>query len=479
MVRGCPQYDFMISDAETTAFFGANRSGKTTANVIKAIIHSTGRYPPWWKARKFYGPTEGRMFVQDYKKGGAVIIKKLKEWMPRDAYYCQPKRGNLGVEIDWYLKHVSGGVSHFDIMTYESDTFSAEGWDGHWVGFDEPPPRDMYIAAIRGLVDQEGLCWFSLTPLKEPWLFDQIYSSKNKNVFSVVCDMRHNLQRINPLSGLKIGLTERSIQRFEQELTEEERETRAHGRFRYLAGRVWKEWDRDIHTFDRFKEWPLDRKSGVIIAGQPPIHWPRVMLLDPHDRTPHALLWVACDECGDYWAYREKWYKDERGDAPILKEVAQYCKKVETESKERITVRVLDPNFGPKRYGNTGISCREELEMSSREIFYPMRFIYGDDHKELGRKAFAELLKFDRTRPISLVNHPKFRAASDLKEYIYQVEHYVWDEYKSIQNRDAKEKPKDINTHFPDLSHYLALSKFETYKPVIYEGTGNFYAGNC
>jgi len=458
--------------SETTAFFGANRSGKSVAGAVKAIYHATGRYPEWWKARKFDVPTEGRIFAENYKKGAAIVIKKLKEWLPRDAYECAPRKGNQGVEINWYIKHVSGGVSHFDIMTYESDPFSAEGWDGDWIWFDEPPPRAMYIAAVRGLVDSEGLCWFSLTPLKEPWLFDEIYSSKNPNVFSVICDMRHNLERVNPLSKQKIGLTERAIRKFEMKLTEEERETRAHGKFRYLAGRIWKEWDRGIHTFDRFKEWPLDRKKGVIVAGEPPAHWPRAMLLDPHDRKPHALLWVACDDTGDYWAYREGFLAD-----ALPADIARFCKESETFAKERVLVRILDPNFGPKRYGNTGLTVREELEKAAKEEYHPMRFVFGNDNKPLGRKLFSALLRFDHTRPISFANHPKFRAANDLKEFIYQIEHYVWDEYKVTQSRDPKDMPKPINSDFPDLCHYLALAKFEQYKAEVTEGVGNFYGG--
>lgn len=472
VIYGCPQYEFMNSTAETTAFFGGNRSGKTTAGACKAVIHATGRYPSWWTAKRYNRPTTGRIFAKDFQKGAQVIIKKLKEWMPQDAYHSAPRKGNLGVEIIWNIKHVSGGVSVFDIMTYEQDPFSAEGWDGDWLWFDEPPPRDMYIAAVRGLVDNEGLCWFSLTPLKEPWLFDEIYCSKNPNIFSVICDMRHNLERVNPISGQTIGLSERAIRKYETKLTEEERETRMHGRFRYLAGRIWKSWDRDIHTFDRFKEWPLDRKKNIIIAGEPPVHWPRVFVLDPHDRMPHALLWVACDDAGDYWAYREGWLKE-----CLLEDIVTFIKEKETAAKERILLRLLDPNFGPKIYGNTGLTVRDELEQAGQKQSYPVRFSFGDDHKELGRNEFAALLHYNSSIPLSILNHPKFRAANDLKEFIYQIEHYVWDEYKLSTDRDPKEKPKPVNTHFPDLCHYLALSRFERSKPVLFPGHGNFYGG--
>lgn len=470
------KWDFTVPEYHNYECGGVfhHNSGKTTAAVIKSIYHATGRYPDWWTGRKYDRPTIGRIFAKDFQKGAQVVIKKLHQWMPRDAFYTHPRKGTMGIETMWQINHApSGGVSYFDIMTYEQDPSSAEGWDGDWVMFDEPPPRDLYIAAVRGLVDNDGLCWFSLTPLKEPWLFDEIYCSKNANVFSVVCDLRHNLERMNPLSGEMVGLKEESIRKFEQKLTEEERETRIHGKFRYLAGRIWKDWDRDVHTFDRMKEWPMDRKKGILFAGQPPAHWPRAMFLDPHDRRPQALLWVACDDTGDYWVYREAWMVE-----ALLPDVAVLCKRVEMENRERIRVRILDPNFGPKRYGNTGQTVRDEIEKAAKDIQYPMRFVFGDDRKEAGRKAVAELLRFDRTRPLSFANHPKLHVANDLKETIYQVEHYIWDDYKLSGERDPKEKPKDINTHMPDLLHYLALSKFQMYKPELIEGHGNFYSGS-
>ena len=471
-VRGCPQYAFMNSKAETTAYFGANRSGKTTAGIIKVIIHATGRYPEWWEGRRYERGTIGRIFAKDFRKGGGILVKKLKEWMPRDAYIGMPKKGNGGIEEYWRIRHASGGESYFDIMTYEQDPYSAEGWDGDYCMFDEPPPRDMYIAAVRGLVDSEGLCWFTLTPLKEPWLFDEIYSSKNPNVFSVVCDMRHNIERINPLSGRKIGLKEIAVKKYEMKLTEEERETRSHGRFRYLAGRIWKDWEREVHLFDREEEWKEDKRRGVKVRGEPPAHWKRAFFLDPHDRLPHALLWVASDEVGNYWVYREGWLENY-----LLEEIVEYIERKEKGAGERIVMRIMDPNFGPKRYGNTGLTVRGELEKAGQERGYRVRFVFGNDNKELGRKEFASLLRYERSKPISFNNHPKIRVASDLKEFIYQIEHYVWDDYKSGQDRDPKEKPKNINTHFPDICHYLALSKFEQYKPEIAPGKGSYYTG--
>ena len=466
-IRGCPQYDFASQDKFIRAFFGSNRAGKTTAGAVETGYHTTGEYPPWWKGHDWDRPTIGRIFCSDFAKGAKNIAKKLKEWLPKEDI-IHVGRNNQRAEVEWWIKHRSGGTSYFDVMTYEQESDLAEGSDQDWVWFDEPPPRAMYIAATRGLVDRDGICYFTLTPLKEPWLFDEIYNSRHNEVYSVICDMRHNLKRMNPLTGREIGLKEEAIRRFERRLTEEERETRMHGKFRYLAGRIWKEWERDVHTFDRSK-WVVG-KDGVLVDGEPPVHWPRMMLIDPHDRNPHALLWVACDETDNYWIYREGWLAN-----AIIEDVVAYIKTVELRARERVGSRVMDPNFGPKRYGNSGLTVRDELEAAGRKLNYSIRFAFGDDRKEIARKAVASLLKFDIAKPISLFNHPKIMVANDLRECIHQVEHYVWDEFKSAMERDPKEKPRETNSHFPDLLQYFALTKFGWRKPKLHEGRGNFY----
>ncbi len=467
VVRGCPQFEFFSSHKDVKAFFGANRSGKTTAGIVEMCCHLTGYYPDWWKGRRWDRPVIGRIFASDFAKGVRVVTKKLHEWMPQESI-IEVLRNSHKADVEWFIKHKSGGTSYADIMSYEQETHLAEGWDGDVVLFDEPPPREIYIATARGLVDRDGMTLFTLTPLKEPWLFDEIYNSKNTNIFSIVCDIRHNLRRKNPLSGEWIGLANDSIAKFEEKLTEEERETRIHGKFRYLAGRIWKEWDRDIHTFDRNK-W-VKGKENVIVDGQPPHHWPRCMILDPHDRNPHAILWIALDETEEAWVYREAYLPEH-----TIEDVVNYIRKVELENRDKVLLRIIDPNFGPKKYANTGNTVRDEFEQSGRKLNYPIRFTFGDDHKELARKAVSQMLKFDSSKPLSLLNHPTLHVASDLKECIYQVEHYIWDEFK-LSDRDPKEKPKDINTHFPDLLQYFANANFRWSKPSVHEGIGGLYS---
>lgn len=428
------------------AFFGGNRSGKTTAGAVELCWHTTGRYPDWYPYHlRWERPVKARLFATDFKKGvNEVVTPALTMWFPQGAIKTRTKN-NQGSYDKYWVNHISGGMSSFDIMTYEQDVKFAEGWSGDFVWFDEPPPRALWIATRRGLIDYNGRAIFTLTPLREPWLFDEIYDSKDPNIGVVIADMRDNVERVNPITGMKEGLKEEAIQNFEMSLTDEEKEVRMHGKFRHLAGLVYKEWSRDAHTKPR----------SIWETGQPPSQWPRMMIIDPHDRLPFAIGWVAVDPTGDVYAYREAWLKD-----TTIPNVVRYIKNIETTADERISLRLLDPNFGNKRYGNTGSTVREEFEQASKDIGYSMRFGLANDDVAAGHARVHKYLHYDKKKPIDINNHPKFYIINDLHEWIYGIEHYLWDEFKG-EDRDPKEKVKDKGCHFPDITRYALLQNLQ------------------
>lgn len=175
-IEGCPQYFFHTSLADVRAFFGSNRSGKTTAGVVEISYHLTGLYPDWYPIERRYNtPVKARVLANDFKKAvGEVITEAIDTWLP--ASWIEDKdKNSQGIYDKYWIKHKSGGVSSFDIITYEQDVSVAEGWSGHFVWYDEPPPRNHRIATARGLIDYEGWEIFTLTPLKEAWLMDEIY----------------------------------------------------------------------------------------------------------------------------------------------------------------------------------------------------------------------------------------------------------------------------------------------------------------
>lgn len=402
-----------MSQAKTRAIFGGNRTGKTTAGGMEFLFHITGVYPDWYPTEKrLHGKVIGRICATDLQKGvGEVIIPFLEEWL--DASIVLRKwRNPIGIPTKWTLKN----GNQFDILTYEMSTEQYEGWRGHIAWFDEPPPRDKYIATLRGLVDFQGRDWLTLTPLTQPWIYDDIYTNADPEVFVVTCDIRHNPY-----------LTEEAIKNFEKILTEDEREARLHGRFMHLSGLVYKEFDPMIHICEppRVKDY-----------------WTKYMAIDPHERTPTAVLWMAVDPKGFMWIYDELWLKD-----MDIEQIAHAI--LAQEGKMTPQIRLIDPHNDKDNVAAGGFNIRKEL---MRHGVYTER---ANSDPFLGKARIRQALK-PLYSPTTNQATPNLRISRLCTQTIYEFQHYVYDEYRRNKDEyDLKEVAKKKNDHFMDCLKYI------------------------
>ncbi len=404
---------FHLSGAHIRAIFGGNRSGKTTCGGMEFLFHITGAYPDWYpKESRYAYPIKGRIMAQDYSKGvGEVIIPFLEEWLDM-SLVARKIRNPLGIPVKWIMKN--GSV--FDILTYEQQVEAFEGWKGHIVWFDEPPPREKYIATLRGLVDYKGRAWLTLTPLSQPWIYDEIYTKTSDRIFVVTTDTRDNPH-----------LTEAAIKEFEEGLNEEEKESRLHGRFLHLTGLVYKEFDSD---------WSIC---------EPPVvkpTWTRYMAIDPHERTPTAVLWLAVDNNDNHWIYDELWLKD-----MDIEQIAHAIHAQEGEQQPK--VRLIDPHNDkdPGTFGTKNI--RQEL---MKHGIYCER---ANSDPQLGKSRIRQALKL-RYSPILKTEVPQLRVSRDCKQTIYEFQHYIWDDYRrNKEEQGQKDAVKKKNDHFMDCLRYI------------------------
>lgn len=416
------QLKFHQNDKYIRAIFGGNRTGKTEAGTMEAWYHASGDYPSWYPAKhKFPSATKGRIIITDYKTGGKNMEEKLKKWFPAERTKIKKFMGHIE---SIYVTHKTGGTSVIDVLTHEQADMVFEGWSGHWAWFDEPPPREKYVATTRGLIDYGGFLWMTLTPISEPWLYDEVVTREDGLAWYITVDINDNPY-----------LTEEYIKNFAASLSEDEKEARLRGNFRHLAGRVYKDFQEDIHVIPAEKA-NIDKT------------WPVWFVLDPADRRPHHGIWFTVNPLNTVYVFDEIVFKG------TIKETSR-----EILQRERLmginpmnVIRVLDPNKGRTPSAVSGLKLVDEF--ASHAVYFSVSV---NDDVTLGHLAVAEKLAWNKKEPLSSTNCPKLYFIKDkTKEMVRQLLSYVWDDWKgnSKGSKSEKEKPKDINKDMPDCLRY-------------------------
>ena len=152
-----------------------NQLGKTLAGGFEAAMHATGRYPDWWKGRRFDRPTVGwacgvtgevvRDTVQKILVGR--VGQEGSGAIPKDAIAELVSARGIPELLDTIkVKHVSGGHSVIGLKTYASGREKFQGETLDFVWFDEEPPADIYTEGLTRTNVGANPVWMTFTPLQ-------------------------------------------------------------------------------------------------------------------------------------------------------------------------------------------------------------------------------------------------------------------------------------------------------------------------
>lgn len=343
-----------------------------------------------------------------------VIVPFLDEWM--DHRLVKKKMKNpLGVPIHWELKH----GSQFDILTHEQKTKYFEGWKGHVVWEDEPCPRDKHVASQRGLVDYNGLTLMTLTPLDQPWIYDEIFKQANKpdnRIFAINVGTRENEY-----------LDSTSIDKFEAGLTKDERAARLSGKFPHLSGKVYKEFDSLIHVVDEI---------------QVRQEWVRYMCIDPHPRKATAILWLAVDQNDFFYIYDELSLKD-----MDIESMANAIKVQEGSFPAH--QRFIDPAMDKDNELFGGMNVRKEF---MRHGIFLQR---ANNDFPLGLSRVKKALRPEFI-PMFKKKIPRLMISRWCDNTLFEFDHYQWDNFRRPKEEvGEKQKVKKVHDDFMDCLRYI------------------------
>ena len=164
----CPEQErFMGAITKTQAAFAGNQSGKTTALVVKSLIQVTPRERLPERLRRFKltpdGPVYGRVVNPGAKQLANTLLPAFRQWCPKHIL-IEGSFDKSWSQQQQMLRFADG--SYIDFLTYETDLDKFGGPQRHFLGYDEPPPRDIRDEGLVRLTRFGGFEMFAMTPLK-------------------------------------------------------------------------------------------------------------------------------------------------------------------------------------------------------------------------------------------------------------------------------------------------------------------------
>lgn len=421
------QFKGHCSLAKTVLMCAGNRSGKSQFGAMELCWHLTGKYPDWYPlGRRLKQPIKAAVSATSFAMVQRVIEPKLTSLLPLDFY--RVRRSPQG-----YLQRIiCKNGSFVDILTLEMSDMAYESADFDFVWEDEPQQKRKREALCRGLIDRNGLEVITFTPLIEPWMKDELLDrADGKNIALFTASTRDNMFDMN---GNPI-LSEESIKRFEESVSDDYKETRLHGTFFTARGIIYKSFG-DPHILDDMKyEYPN----------------PVIAVLDPHDRLPHHLIWAYIDRQDDIYIHSEMSIHCELPD--LAKAILDHEKKMGYRMKKRF----IDPNFGRKpAAAGSNFSVIQELRKHKVGFYEPC------DDIELGHMIVRDYLHYEKDKPVTAINKPKlFFSRQGVPITIRSMRNLQYQEWagKTKDDKNPKEVEKEKDNHGADTVRYLCIER--------------------
>lgn len=165
------------AEARERLFMAGNQLGKTWAGAFEIAMHATGRYPDWWKGRRFNRPVRvivGSESAELTKKGVQRLLlgepEKREEWgtgaIPKECIVSTSARAGVPDAVaSIVVKHELGEQSVIQLNSYDQgrSKWQADTVDLAWM--DEEPPLDLYTEALTRTNATGGLVFVTFTPL--------------------------------------------------------------------------------------------------------------------------------------------------------------------------------------------------------------------------------------------------------------------------------------------------------------------------
>lgn len=233
-----PQMVFMDAKTPVQAAFAGNQFGKTTSLTVKSLIQCVPSEELPKRLRRFKlvdAPALGRIVGPSFTQLEGVLLPAFRQWTP--ARVLRGGSFDKAFSKEFRTLHFACG-SQIQFMTYEMTLDKFGGSTLHFIGYDEPPPKQIRGECLMRLVRHGGFEMFACTPLKANtgWMRREIWRKREAPDVTVVRASMHD----NPLLGDKEK--ERTLSQY----PEWERRAREFGDFMDFGGLIYPDFERCV-----------------------------------------------------------------------------------------------------------------------------------------------------------------------------------------------------------------------------------------
>jgi len=388
-----------LSKALERYCFAGNGSGKTAMLVNEVYWAATGFNPI--TQEHTYVPAKVIVVLDSPEKIGQVFLPELRKWHPIKEDQLH-KRGKPYVSE---ITLANGSVINF--IMHDQDEMKAESIQWHYLFFDEPCTRKLYVALKRGGRSKEmlGRILFIGTPIAAPWLRTDVYEPWARGE-------RPNTEcfRFSTYVNQK-NLADGYIADYESVLSDKEKRTRLEGDFFDTDGLAL------AHLFSR-----STHTLPVSVRDRWPSSWPCVVAVDPHPRRSHVAVLLGVTPQDDLVALKELTSRSVPSE--FARELRAWTNGF------RVVDWVCDSLGSSELTGGDGnLSFISVLNKNGIRI-------RSTSFKEKSDEAWISMIHECLAIPLEPDNmgrrEPRLKVIEDLKLLISDIENVSWKRYKNI-----------------------------------------------
>lgn len=407
------------------AFLAGNRCGKSLGGAAETCAYAIGErlwLPKDHPCRKTRFNRAVRILIvgenwdkvnDNFVNESPVNPGKLYRFLP-PALIKSRSKNSLGYTDSLTLTNGTY-IKLYTVRGFVQDPMSAESAAWDVIHFDEPPPEELWKALARGLIDSEGVAYFTMTSISQPWVWDLFMPPDGIGIpeFTKNCAVVQATTRDNP------HLSESAISLYEATLNEDEVEARINGKQLQYQGLVYKNFSMSEHVYkDTPESWDDVRT--------PPLNYNIHISVDMHPQTPNAFVFMAVSPLGTCFIY----------DVVFAKTTVED------------TVAVIVEKL------------KGRWHMLRRMIFDPIIFQTDPVHRtclaiELKRKGLWMLQPAPKAKQAGIIKlrsvfqqKNKLFIGNHCKRWLYEISRYVF---------DSDNKPIDKDDHMMEATYRLFM----------------------